>query len=75
MRFRQSCQGILGEERTHILPFDFCPTFFETVLYIFLLVSLVVSQTSDEVVETLLKPGISLDKEQSRQCGFEGRTW
>ena len=46
---------------THILPSNLCPTFFQTVLDVLLLVSLVVSQTSNEVIQGLFEPGIMLD--------------
>jgi hypothetical protein len=49
------------ETLTHVLPSNLCPTFFQTVLDVFLLVSLVVPQTSNEVVEGLFEPSIKLD--------------
>lgn len=42
--------------RTHILTANLGATFFHTVLYVLFLVALVVSQTSDEVVERFLEP-------------------
>lgn len=41
---------------THVLAANLGPTFSQAVLYIFSLVSFVVSQASDEVVQRLLKP-------------------
>jgi hypothetical protein len=41
---------------THVLPTNFCPTFFQAVLYVCLLVALVVPQSSYEVVEGFFKP-------------------
>lgn len=43
---------------THILSTNLCAAFFQTVLDVFLLVSLVVPQASDEVVEGFLKPAL-----------------
>ena len=37
--------------RTHIGPFDFCPAFSKTVLDVFPFFSLMISQTSDEVIQ------------------------
>ncbi len=41
---------------THIRASNFCPTFFQAVLNVFLFVTLVVSQASDEVVEGFFEP-------------------
>lgn len=41
---------------THILSSNFYPTFFQAVLNILLLIALVISQTSNEVVERLFEP-------------------
>jgi hypothetical protein len=42
---------------THVLPTDFCSTFFQAVLYVCLLIALVVPQSPYEVVEGFFKPG------------------
>lgn len=42
---------------THILTAYFGAAFFQTVLYVFLLVALVVAQTPNEVVQRFLEPG------------------
>ena len=44
---------------THVLAANFGPAFFQAALYVFFLVSLVVPQPSDEVVEGFLEPAIS----------------
>lgn len=40
----------------HVLPTNFCPTFFQAVLYVCLLVALVVPQSPYQVVEGFFKP-------------------
>ncbi len=59
---------------THVLAANLGPAFFQTVLYVFLLVSLVVPQPSDEVVEGFLEPAVSLSAGLAHVSGAEGET-
>lgn len=47
-----------GPRLTHVLAANFGAAFFQTILNIFLLVPLMISQTSDEVVEGFLEPAM-----------------
>lgn len=47
-----------GHRLTHVLAANFGAAFFQTILNVFLLVPLMIAQTSDEVVEGFLEPAM-----------------
>jgi len=60
---------VFGEERTHILGLDLLPAFSYTGLYVFLLFTLVSSEPSNEVVQRLLEPALSVSLQVLHRSG------